>query len=190
MINKKALMFVSGGILIAGGIITWLFNGELPSANISNGKGVNVKVNATMKDTVVNREKDGVKLWEFTVGELEQDRHNNKAILKGIKGKVYRKDGSYIDITADRGETTLDKKNNNFSVSGNINAIASDGGKFFADRVDYVEKTQFIKASGHVRIQKDGYAAWGDVAETTAALEKFKLKGHAKFEKGGNIDAK
>ena len=39
-------------------------------------------------------------------------------------------------------------------------------------------------------MQKDDYAVWADIAETTADFERFKLKGHAKVEKGGNIDAK
>lgn len=190
MINKNIAMFVGAGVLIGGVIIGWLFSGSVPSIEVDNGKGVSAKINATMTNTFVTREKDGVKLWEFSVAELQQDKRANKAYLKGIKGKVYRSDGGHIEITAEGGEATLNKKDNNFSVSGKVTALASDGSKFYADRVDYVEKDKFIKASGNVRVQKDDYAAWGDIAETTAALEKFKLKGHAKVEKGGNIDAK
>lgn len=190
MLNKNIIMFIGAGVLIGGGVIGWLFNSSVPSIEIDNGKGTSAKINATMKNSIVSREKDGVKLWEFTVDEVEQDRRSNKAILKGIKGKVFRKDGGHIDVIAEKGEATLNKKDNNFSVSGSVKANASDGSKFYADRVDYVEKSQFIKASGNVRVQKDDYAAWGDIVETTAALENFKLKGHAKVEKGGNIDAK
>lgn len=185
MIDKKAVMFVTTGLLIAGGVIGWLFSSKVPVVDIEGKNGVKVRVNASMTNSVIEREKDGVKLWSFTVAELEQDRKANKAYLKGIKGKVFRKDGTYIDITAESGEATLNKKDNNFSVSGKVLAVASDGGKLEADRVDYVEKSQFIKATGHVHLVKDENQAWGDVAETTAALEKFKLKGHAKVEKGG-----
>lgn len=190
MLNKNIAMFIGTGVLIGGAVIGWLFSGTVPSVDVNNGKGVSAKINATMTNTLVTREQDGVKLWEFTVAELQQDKRANKAYLKGIKGKVFRKDGGHIEITADGGEATLNKKDNNFSVNGKVVAQASDGSKFYADRVDYVEKNKFIKASGNVRVQKDGYAAWGDIAETTADLEKFKLKGHAKVEKGGNIDAK
>lgn len=185
MSNKNAIMFIASGLLIGGGVIGWLFSSKAPVINIETNSGVKAKINASMKDSIVEREKDGVKLWSFTVAELEQDRKANKAYLKGIKGKVYRKDGTYIDITAESGEATLNKKDNDFSVSGKVLAVASDGGKIEADRVEYVEKKQFIKATGHVHIVKDENQAWGDVAETTAALEKFKLKGHAKVEKGG-----
>lgn len=190
MINKNIVMFIGAGVLIGGGVIGWLFNSGLPTVEIDNGKGTSAKINATMKNSIITREKDGVKLWEFSVDEVEQDRKANKAYLKGIKGKLFRKDGGHIDVTAEKGEATLNKKNNNFSVSGKVKAIASDGGKFYADKVDYIEKDQFIKAMGNVQVQKDDYAAWGDIAETTAAFEKFKLKGHAKVEKGGKIDVK
>lgn len=190
MSNKNAIMFVGCGLLIGGAIIGWLFNGKPPAAEINTDKGIYAKVNATMKDTYVAREKDGVKLWEFNVAELEQDRKANKVYLRGLKGKVYQKNGDIIEVTAEGGEATLNKKDNNFSVSGKVSAIATDGSKVYADKFEYVEKDKFIKASGNVRVQREDYAAWADIAETTADFERFKLKGHAKVEKGGNIDAK
>ena len=57
--------------------------------------------------------------------------------------------------------------------------------KSVSTEVIYKEKSQFVQASGNVRMQKDEYTAYGDVAETTTAMEKFKLKGHVKVEKGG-----
>lgn len=190
MKNKEMLLGVAAGVLIAGGIITWLLSAKPQVATIGLGNGVKVQTNTTMKNTTVSREKDGEKLWEFQVEEVEQDRKNNKAILRGIKGKVYRKDGSYFDISSDRGEATLNKVDNDFAVSGNVTAVLNTGGKLYAEKVTYKEKTQFIQASGNVRLEKDGYAAYGDTAETTTKMEKFKLKGHAKVEKGGKVDGK
>lgn len=185
MKNKGMLLGVACGVVIAGGIITWLLSGKATPITIGGGNGVTVQANTNMKNTKVSRDKDGVKLWEFDVAEVEQDKKNNKAILKGIKGKVFRKDGSYIDVVAEKGEATLNKKDNNFAVEGNVKAIANTGGKIYADKFTYVEKTKVIQALGHVRMQKDDYAAYGDFAETTTAMEKFKLKGNAKVEKGG-----
>lgn len=188
-INKGIVMFVGSGILIGGAIIGWLFNGDVAKVNVGD-KGVTAKINATLKDTVVSREKNGQKEWEFSVAEVSQDRKANKAYLRGLKGRLYQNNGQYIDITAEGGEATLNKKDNNFSVKGKVTALASDGSKMYADSIEYTEKGQIIKAIGNVRLQKDGYAAWGDEATSTAALETVKLRGNAKVEKGGTIDVK
>lgn len=190
MENKHIMMGVAGGVVIAAGIITWLLSGSSKPITVGVGNGVTVQANTSMKNTTVSRDKDGVKLWEFQVAEVEQDRKKNKAYLKGIKGKIYRKDGSYIDVVADKGEATLNKQNNDFAVEGNVKAILNTGGKIYGDKFTYTEKTKVIQAIGHVRMQKDEYTAYGDFAETTTAMEKFKLKGHAKVEKGGTWDDK
>lgn len=183
MENKHMMLGIAGGVVIAGGIIAWLLSGSVGAIPV--GKGVVVQPKTSMKNTVVSREKDGAKLWEFKVKLVEQDRKNNKAYLKGITGKIYRKDGSYIDIVADKGEATLNKTNNNFMVAGNVKAVLNTGGKIYGNKFTYNEKNHLIRAYGKVRMQKDDYTAYGDYAETTTAMEKFKLKGHAKVEKGG-----
>jgi len=190
MENKHMLLGLAGGVAIAAGIITWLLSGSAKSITVGMGNGVTVQARTNMKNTTITRDKDGVKLWEFAVEEVEQDKKKNKAYLKGIKGKVFRKDGSFIDISADKGEATLNKANNDFSVEGNVKAILNTGGKIYGDKFIYREKTKVIQARGHVRMQKDDYTAYGDYAETTTAMEKFKLKGHAKVEKGGTWNDK
>lgn len=189
MSNRNGIMLIASGVVIAAGIISWLVFGSKPVI-IDVGNNVNIQANLTMQNTVVSREKDGKKLWEFHVQEVQQDKRNDKAYLKGISGKVFRKDGSWIDITADRGEAAISKTNHDFIVEGNVKAIGNTGGKFYCDKVVYKEKTKFVEASGKVRLQKDEYTAYADFAETTTALEKFKLKGHAKVEKGGTWDDK
>ena len=190
MENKHMLMGLAGGVVVAAGIITWLLSGSSQPITIGVGNGVTVQPMTSISNTTVTRDKDGVKLWEFEVVEVKQDRKNNKALLSGIKGKIYRKDGSYIDIVADKGEATLNKANNDFAVEGNVRAVLNTGGKIYGDKFTYKEKTKVIQAHGNVRMQKDEYTAYADFAETTAAMEKFKLKGHAKVEKGGTWNDK
>lgn len=190
MSNKNVMLGVAGGVAIAAGIIAWLYSGSADPITIKGNNGVTVQARTSMKDTVITRDKDGEKLWEFHVDVVEKDKKLNKAYLKGIKGKVFRKDGSHIDVTADSGEATLDKANNNFMVAGNVKAIISSGGELYANKVSYIEKTKQLKGQGKVKIHKDDYTAYGDYAETTTEFEKFKLKGHAKVEKGGKFDDK
>ena len=52
---------------------------------------------------------------------MVNDKQANTAYLKGIKGKIYRDDGSYIDISADKGSAEISK--NDFSLEGKVQAV-------------------------------------------------------------------
>lgn len=183
MKNNKVIMAIAAGIVIAGAIIAWLMlSGDKPT-NVNLGKGVKAQINASLKNSVIKREKDGKPLWEFTVAEVINLKQNNKAILKGIKGKLYRSDGSTIDIVADQGEAYVNR--NDFTVTGNVKAVLATGGEFYADKVSWEQKKDLITAKGHVKVIKDAYTAEADEARTTSAAQKFKLKGNAKVTKGG-----
>ena len=106
------------------------------------------------------------------------------AILKGIKGKVYRSDGNYIDIDAEKGAMKMGS--NDFSLEGNVTAIGSDGGKLLADKVQWIQKGEKIIATGNVKLYKDEWFASADKATTTSAFKDLKLKGNAMVEKGGD----
>ena len=183
MKNKQAILGVAAGLAVAAGVISWLFfSGSVPSKE-ELGDNLQAAVNATMKNSVISREQNGRKLWEFHVDEVENIKNKNQAAFKGITGKVYRDDGSVLDVRADRGTALIGK--NDFSLQGKVKAVLSTGGVLTADRVDYMEKKQLVKAKGHVDIAKDGWRATGDEAETTTEFKHLKMKGNAKVEKGG-----
>ncbi|MDY4919635.1 MAG: LPS export ABC transporter periplasmic protein LptC [Phascolarctobacterium sp.] len=183
MKNNKAILAIVAGLLIAASLIAWLMlSGDKPT-NVNLGKGVSAQMNASLKNSVLQREQDGRKLWEFTVAEVENDRKKNISYLKGIKGKVYRKDGSYLDIVADKGTAAINK--NDFSLEGNVKAVLTSGGELYTDYISWNQKTEQITAKGHVKLVKDEYTAIADEATTTSAFEKLKLKGNAKVTKGG-----
>ncbi len=181
MKNKKMVLSVLVCLVIAGGIIAWLMLGGNKPVNVA--PGVTAQVNASLKNTVLKREQDGKKLWEFTVEEVVNDKAKNTAYLKGIKGKVYRNDGSYIDIAADKGVAEIGK--NDFSLEGKVKAILNTGGELYADKITWNQKKELITATGHFKMLKDGYTATSDKAETTSAFKHLKLKGSAKVVKGG-----
>ncbi len=187
MKNHKWLLSIIAGIAVAGALIAWLvLSGDKP-VNIKLNNGVSAQLNASLKNSILNREKDGKKLWEFVVDEVINDRQKNTAYLKGIKGKVYRSDGSYIDVIADKGSAALSK--NDFVLEGHVKAILNTGGELYADKVTYYQSKEIIIGKGHVKAIKDGWTATADEAETTSALKKIKMKGHAKVEKGGEKNA-
>ena len=183
MNNKKVILSIATGIVVAGSLIAWLMLGGDKPVNVNLGKGVSAQLNASLKNSVLQREKDGKKLWEFTVAEVINDKAQNMAYLKGIKGKVYRKDGSYLDIVAEKGQAALNK--NDFAVEGNVKAVLNTGGELYADKVAYNQAKELITATGHVKLVKEPYTAMGDWAQTTSAFQKLKLKGNAKVTKGG-----
>ena len=183
MNNKKVILSIAAGIVVAGSLIAWLMLGGDKPVNVNLGKGVSAQLNASLKNSVLQREKDGKKLWEFTVAEVINDKSQNMAYLKGIKGKVYRKDGSYLDIVAEKGQAALNK--NDFAVEGNVKAVLNTGGELYADKVAYNQAKELITATGHVKLVKEPYTAMGDWAQTTSAFQKLKLKGNAKVTKGG-----
>lgn len=188
MKNKKALIAIGSSILIAGAIIAWLMFGGSAPANVDLGNGVNAQLNASLKNSVIKREKDGKLLWEFTVGEVINDKTNNKAVLKDIKGKIYRNDGSYLDVTAESGNTVIGE--NNFALEGKVQAVLSSGGKLLADKVAWQQDKEEITASGNVKMYKDEWFASADKAVTTSAFKKLKLTGNARVEKGGDMNDK
>lgn len=181
-------MAIGGSILLAGAIIAWLMFGGSAPVNVNMGDGVSAKFNASLKNSVIKREKDGKMLWEFTVGEVINDKTKNQAVLKDVKGKVYRNDGSYLDITAERGSAVID--GNNFALEGKVQAVLSSGGKLLADKVAWQQDKELITASGHVQLYKDEWFASADKAITTSAFKKLKLTGNARVEKGGDMNDK
>lgn len=183
MKNKKVLMAIGAGIAIAAAIIAWLMFGGKAPTDIKLDNGINAQLNASLKNSVISREKDGQKLWEFTVGEVINDKLEKKALLINIKGKVYRNDGSYLDIEADSGSMVLGE--NNFVLSGSVRAEMSAGGKLLADEVAWLQDKEQITASGNVKLYKEEWFASADKAVTTSEFKKIKLAGNAKVEKGG-----
>ena len=183
MKNKKVIMAIVAGIAIASAVIAWLMlSGDKP-VNVDVGKGVKAQLNASLKNSVLKREKDGKLLWEFTVAEVVNIREKDVAQLKGIKGKLYRKDGSYIDVSAEKGEAALNK--NDFSLEGKVVAILNSGGEFYADKISWKQQGDKIIAVGHVKLIKDAYTATADEAYSTSTFQQVKLKGNAKVTKGG-----
>ena len=184
MINKKVVAAVCGGVLVAGGIISWLLFGGEVSTNVDLGNDIKGKINASLKDSFIQREKNGVKLWEFKVGEVINDKFTGTASLKGISGKLYRDDGSYLEIHADQGTMELDS--NNFFLEGNVRAVVSDGtGLLTMDKIYWEQKTHKIVAEGNVKLRKDEWSGSADKIITTSELKTVAMQGRAMVEKGG-----
>lgn len=106
MLRNKGFQMIVGAIVITGVIIAWLMlGGEAPSNNPvqKESSGANAKV----RNSTLAREVDGKKVWEFTVEEVEQIKSSGEAVLKGVKGKIYREDGSVLEVVAGGGKVKM-----------------------------------------------------------------------------------
>lgn len=182
MKNKGFYLMLAGCIACLGALVCWLiFGGKAP---VKVPVGNNIIVTANMKNTVISREQEGKKLWEFLIEEAIQDGKAKQVHLKGVTGKVYRKDGSFIDIKSEGGQLALGS--NDFVLEGKVKAELKGEGYVSADRIEWQQKTETITAKGSVVMVKGEVKVSGDQAVTTSQLKQLKVKGHAKVEKGGN----
>lgn len=178
----KFYFYILGALLLAVLIIAWLMFGGKSPMEVSLDKGVKARFSATLKDSDIQREKDGKLLWKFHVKEAVNDQVERKAILKGITGRVYREDGTYIDVSADTGEMTANQQD--FMLKDHVLAVHSgDGSKLMADMITWNQPKEIITGIGHVQMWHGQWYAQGDKAITTSAFKKLRLVGNAKVEK-------
>ena len=191
MLRNKGFQMIVGAIVITGVIIAWLMlGGEAPSNNPvqKESSGANAKV----RNSTLAREVDGKKVWEFTVEEVEQIKSSGEAVLKGVKGKIYREDGSVLEVVAGGGKVKNEAKD--FELNDKVVAVLSSGGgeasgvKLTAESIRWQQTEDVITASGNVRLLKDDTLATGDKAVTSSAFERLKLEGHAEVQRGGDYN--
>ncbi len=176
----KFVRYILAAILFAAAIITWLmFSGKSPM-EVKLDNGVTAKFNATLKDSEISREKDGKPLWHFKIDEIVNDQVSNKTFLKGIKGKIYRTDGTYVNVRGDEGEMETDSQN--FLLRKNVVAVHSeDGSKMTAEEFTWEQKTEIVRATGNVEFWKGDWYVRGDRAESTSAFKKIRLIGNCRM---------
>lgn len=178
----KFYFYIGGALALSALIITWLMFGGKNPMQVALDNGVKARFSATLKDSDIQREKDGKLLWQFHVKEAVNDQVERKTILKGITGKVYRADGSYIDVSADAGEMMSNQQD--FLLRENVQAVYSlDGSKLMADKITWNQAKGLITGIGNVQMWKGIWYARGDKAVTTSAFKKIELSGNARVER-------
>ena len=145
MLRNKGFQMIVGAIVITGVIIAWLMlGGEAPSNNPvqKESSGANAKV----RNSTLAREVDGKKVWEFTVEEVEQIKSSGEAVLKGVKGKIYREDGSVLEVVAGGGKVKNEAKD--FELKEDTLATG--------DKAVTSSAFERLKLEGHAEVQRGG----------------------------------
>ena len=182
--------------IIQGGM-AWVANANL-AANVSKAGGIGFigAANAPgewvrseiRKAREITDKPVGVNIMLLSehIDEVEQIKSSGEAVLKGVKGKIYREDGSVLEVVAGGGKVKNEAKD--FELNDKVVAVLSSGGKLTAESIRWQQTEDVITASGNVRLLKDDTLATGDKAVTSSAFERLKLEGHAEVQRGGDYN--
>ena len=184
MKNKKLLLTIAAGLVLLGAVFLWLFNGGTPKQE-TKPEQTSGEENVKVKNSSLKEERDGKLVWELQIGEMEYIKQTDTNVLKDVKGKLYREDGSYLTINSEGGSVVMAKKD--VVLKGKAQAALSTGGEVFADEISWLHSEDKITATGKVRIVKDDAVATADKAITDSGIENLRLEGNAEVQKGAGI---
>ena len=105
---------------------------------------------------------DNDTLFSVNVSNFKENKDDQVMLFKQIKGKIFLKDGSWIDISTDDGN--YKKTNNIFSMQGNIYLFDSDDNKIYTDKANVNLKDMSVSGDEKIRaitnfgeIESDGF---------------------------------
>lgn len=179
MENKyKILIIIGVGLFI--GVVAWAI-ATTPTEPPPTEK-IEPPSEMTYETNTIIEESNGVKIFELDSGKMVVDAITQNAELEDIKGKFYQADGTFIELTAKRGN--YHQKSGNIHVEGEVVVTDSKGAKLLSNKLDWDGKKEILTATENVKISKDDMRAYGDFAEATNGLRHFKLKGNARVLRG------
>ena len=73
-------------------------------------------------------------LFSVTVSNFKEDKQEQAVFFKQIKGKIFLKDGGWVDISTNDGD--YKKSKNLFSMRGNISLLDSDKNEVYTEKAD------------------------------------------------------
>ncbi len=137
--------------------------------------------NAIIKEGELSEEKNGKKVWELKAKTIEFDSNQNQSNLTDIVAKLYREDGTYIDVTSKNG--IYDTQNKKITLHGDVLAVYSQGWTLKCQKLEWSQSGKTIEASTNVELVKGDVVALGDKIQTDDDFKQFKLAGNAVVER-------
>ena len=174
----KILIVIGAGLFF--GVVAWVI-ATTPTEPPPSEK-IEPPSEMTYETNNIVEESNGVKIFELNSGKMVVDAITQNAELEDIQGKFYQADGTFIELTAERGN--YHQKSGNVHVEGKVVVTDSKGAKLFSDKLDWDGKKEILTATENVKILKDDMRAYGDFAEAKNGLRHFKLKGNARILRG------
>ena len=147
----------------------------------------------TKRESVVSRmaftgselteEKDGKRIWELTARIIEVDPKTRLVYLTDLKGRLYREDGTKIEMTAKT--AVADPTARSLEFSEGLEMKADDGASLKAGKGRYSGEERKIYATGSVRATREDVVLTANELETDDRFAKIVVKGNARIVKGG-----
>ena len=172
---KTALISLVSIALLGGGIFYFL-KSETPPPELS-ATDSKVKVAMSFADNKITQEENGKILWELTAETIEVDSVTQNVVLHNVQGTFYSDQGTTLVITSHEG--SLNSKTRDVLLTGDVHAVASDGGDLTAPELLWQEQTKLLLGNGGVKVVKDATTLTGDKLEGDSVLNKIKVFGHA-----------
>ena len=168
-------------ILIAIGVfllvcLAWFLYKPAPKEEVKRAIALPTVANALLKE-----DKNGRRVWELSIEKMTLDVANQKNKLEGVRGKLFREDGSVVELTSKGGEYDLRSKN--IALNGDVVVTTSVGEKLTADSLTLENAQNIIVATGKAVFTKDKTTARADKITTDTKLELVKLLGNAYVSK-------
>lgn len=176
----KKYKIAIAAVIVLIGFFYWLLSDSQIVPLLEEDKNL---PKAIMKGNTLLEDKDGKRSWELYVEEIEVDTKSNENILTGIKGKLYRENGTVIEIVAKNGRFNTESRE--VTLTGDIVASYSEGWQLKCRELNWNPNQGFIVAKGSVDVTKDNLQITGDEIEADRDMEKIKINGNAIVKKGG-----
>lgn len=177
LLKKYKIAILAVGVLVA--FFYWLLSDSavIPLAADDS------RPNAIIRGNTLMEEKDGKKNWVLYVEEIEIDSETNENILRGVKGTLYRENGTSIEVVAQTGCFNTESKK--IILTGNVVATYLEGWVLKCDEVRWEPDKSTIFAKGKVHFVKGDLQVFGDEVETDRELDKVKITGNGIVKRGG-----
>lgn len=176
-IKKYRYVIIAMVALLA--IFYWLIEG----GTISQNKPFEdiKRPNAIIKDSKLNEDKDGKKVWELNAEIIEIDSETGVNKLTGVKGKLYRVDGTTITVTSKEG--TYNPGTKHITLSGDVLAVYSEGWTLKCQFIEWIPEKNLILARDKVEVDKKDLYLAGDEMQTDPDLGKIEITGNGIVKK-------
>lgn len=179
MTKRKTWLYILGSIAFVGALLWWLFLAPPPQTSVPEKTG---GVNFSIEGSTLKEGNNGKPVWEMTIGSMDYDAEKGISQLRGIRGKWYREDGTWLDITAEGGTITKDQQE--LVLTGNVVATHSEGSRLETDKLTWLKTDGRLQANGKVRLMKDDVVATADEAVMDTGFVNLRLSGKAEVKKG------
>lgn len=179
---------VAAGMAMLFLIFAWLFWGsKVPEPTDKTKKSYNDVVQATVQNTVLDRDANGKKLWNVKAASVTQFSEDI-VTAKDLDGIIYLSNGDEMYVKAKAGKMWV--KTNVFELSDGVTARLKNGGFLKAEKVQWDQPRDILTATGAVKVVKDDMLAQAEKIVTSSKLKHFKLNTKAHVERGGHYEEK